>query len=164
MLKSNSVISQNIIHSVAKKFWILHTVTCSCQWDAKFQHAETKNLSSDDALAFWNPWECCSLKCRKSKGSHWFLSAALHYSSQTRTYKPEWSAQVSTWHMHNVLRLQTLWTKEEITLIFTAPVWDKYKMIAYPVLCFIWRFYLTGLWMQLLCPSTRLAKLPESIN
>ena len=66
--------------------------------------------------------------------------------------------------MHNVFHLQTLWTKEEITLIFTALVWDKYKMIAYPVQCFIWRFYLTGLWMQLLCLSTRLAKLPEFIN
>lgn len=62
------------------------------------------------------------------------------WESNTCTYKPKQNAPVHIQHMHNVSHLQTPCREEEITLIFTAPLWDKYKIIPYPVVYFICRF------------------------
>lgn len=176
----DSVLVQNLfveetmvsLHKAWLLVWLtssrfLHTTTCSDQWNRRFQCPETKIslLAMFLESAHFEIHGNIAFYVLQGQTMSLFSNCYLMlWESNTCTYEPKQSALVHLLHMHNVFHLQSPCREEEITLIFTAPLWDKYKIIPYPVVYFIHRFYLIGHWMQLLHLNTRLAKLSEFIN
>lgn len=103
--------------------------------------------------------------CCKDKQGHCFPTATSCYGSQTHAPTNQSKVHQSAFSICIMFFIfKSLCREKKIILIFTAPLWDKYKIIPYPVVYFIHRFYLTGLWMQRLHLNTRLPKLSEFIN